>query len=90
MAAQQAPRCGQLLHAQARQALLHGGLRGQQAPQAVPAAFQVRQAFGQRHHAAALGPHRLALLDMRQQIELQAGIGLQGLQVQLRVAAGQP
>jgi hypothetical protein len=46
--------------------------------------------FEQRHHAAALGPQRLACGHMGTQAGLHAGVGGDLRGVQLGVATGQP
>ena len=53
-------RHGPLLHAQAAEAFLHGGLTRQQAPEGPGVAAGVREALEQNHHAAAFGPDGFA------------------------------
>jgi hypothetical protein len=86
----------ELLRAEAGQALLHGHAAGQQAPEAVDV-WRARgigvlrgQLVEQRHHAAALGPDRLACRGMRRQRVAHGRAGGQRLGMQLGVAAGQP
>ena len=76
VAAQHVPGQRQLLRAQGGQAGLHGHAARQHAPHRRRAAIGQRDGLAQRHHAAALGPQRLARAHMGPQAGPHALVGL--------------
>ena len=65
-------------------------MAGQQAPEVRGPARSVGQSFAQREHTAALGPDRPAGRHVGGNVAAQRGMGGQRVQVQFRIAAGQP